>query len=155
MCKAPHSDRSAATEIGIPLSPDKCVGPTIWLGFLGIELDVIQMTARLPADKRTELTQMLDKWATKRWCTLKELQSLVGKLNHAFARAVVPQDRTFVYSSQYRFIRLNIECRDKTGYRVVAILVAYIGRRVLFWFPSLVPNPWLFHFHRCIRAQRL
>ena len=77
------------------------------------------MTARLPADKRTELTQMLDEWATKRWCTLKELQSLVGKLNHACA--VVPQGRTFVRrlldllkghsSKRSRFIRLNTECK--------------------------------------------
>ena len=53
----------AATEIGIPLSPDKCVGPTTCLIFLGSEL--------------------LEEWATKRTCKLKELQSLLGKLNHA------------------------------------------------------------------------
>ena len=38
----------AATEIGIPLSPEKCVGPTTCLIFLGIELDSVRMTARLP-----------------------------------------------------------------------------------------------------------
>ena len=37
----------AAAEIGIPLSPDKCVGPTTCLIFLGIELDSVSMTARL------------------------------------------------------------------------------------------------------------
>ena len=44
----------AATEIAIPLSPDKCVGPTTCLIFLGIELDSVSMTARLPADNNAQ-----------------------------------------------------------------------------------------------------
>ena len=52
------------------------------------------MTARLPSDKHAELIALLDEWANKRWCKLKELQSLVGKLNHACA--VVPLGRTFL-----------------------------------------------------------
>ena len=73
----------AASDVGIPLPPDKCVGPTTCLVFLGIELDSIRMTARLPADKHAELIALLDEWANKRWCKLKALQSLVGKLSHA------------------------------------------------------------------------
>ena len=84
----------AANEIGIPLSPDKCVGPTTCLVFLGIQLDSVHMTAQLPPDKRIELIELLDEWALKRTCRLKELQSLVGKLSHACA--VVPQGHTFV-----------------------------------------------------------
>ena len=124
----------AATEIGIPLSPDKCVGPTTCLVFLGIELDSIQMTARLPADKRTELTQMLDERATKRWCTLKDLQSLVGKLNHACA--VVPQGRTFVR----RLLDLL------KGHSSKRSLVAYMGRRILFLIYQLGPQSLTFSF---------
>ena len=109
----------ASSLIGIPLSPDKCVGPTTCLVFLGIELDSLRMTARLPEDKRAELIKILYEWASKRWCKLKELQSLVGKLSHACA--VVPQGRTFVRrlldllkghsSKKSRFIRLNKECK--------------------------------------------
>ena len=51
----------AATKIGIPLSPDKCVGPMTCLIFLGIELDSVRMTAKLPADKCTELIEVLKK----------------------------------------------------------------------------------------------
>ena len=50
----------AASDIGIPLSLDKCAGPTTCLVFLGIELDSIRMTARLPADKHAELIALLD-----------------------------------------------------------------------------------------------
>ena len=84
----------AANEIGIPLSPAKCVWPTTCLTFLGIELDSNRMIARLPADKLAELVEILQEWATKKSCKLKERQSLVGKLNHACA--VVPKGRTFV-----------------------------------------------------------
>ena len=44
----------ASTEIAIPLSPDKCVGSTTCLIFLGIELDSVSMTARLPADNNAQ-----------------------------------------------------------------------------------------------------
>ena len=73
----------AASDIGISLSPEKCVGPTTCLVFLGIELDSIRTTARLPSDKHAELIALLDEWANKRWCKLKKLQLLVGKLSHA------------------------------------------------------------------------
>ena len=140
----------AATEIGIPLSPEKCVGPTTCLIFLGIELDSVRMTARLPADKHTELIQLLEEWATKRSCRLKDLQSLVGKLSHACA--VVPQGRTFLRrlldllkghsSKQSRFIRLNKECKlDIDWWRT--LLPTWDG---VFFFdlPEWAPVPDLF-----------
>ena len=87
--------------------------------FLGMELDSVSMTARLPADKRTELIELLEEWATKRTSKLKELQSLLGKLNHACT--VVPNGRTILRRlldllkghpcKQSRFIRLNKECK--------------------------------------------
>ena len=77
------------------------------------------MTAKLPADKRTELIELLEEWATKRTCKLKEIQSLLGKLNHACT--VVPHGRTFLRRlldllkghpcKQSRFIRPNNECK--------------------------------------------
>jgi hypothetical protein len=140
----------AATDIGIPLSPDKCVGPTTSLVFLGIELDSVKMTARLPTDKRTELIVLLHEWANKRWCRLKELQSLVGKLGHACA--VVPQGRTFLrrlldllkgHSSKHsRFIRLNKECKlDIEWWR--SFLPAWDGV-YFFDLPEWAPVPDLF-----------
>ena len=109
----------AASDIGISLSPEKCVGPTTCLVFLGIELDSIRTTARLPSDKHAELIALLDEWANKRWCKLKKLQLLVGKLSHACL--VMPLRLTCLRrlpdllkghsSKQSRFIRLNKECK--------------------------------------------
>lgn len=43
-----------ADRLGIPLSPEKCEGPSTCLVFLGIELGSIAMTARLPEQNRLE-----------------------------------------------------------------------------------------------------
>ena len=45
----------AAQQVGIPLSPEKCEGPTTRTTFLGIELDSVEMSARLPADNLADL----------------------------------------------------------------------------------------------------
>ena len=116
---------TAAQYIGIPLSPEKCEGPSTCLIFLGIELDSIAMTARLPREKHVELMDLLTGWGEKKWCKVKQLQSLVGKLNHACT--VVPQGRTFLRRlfdllkgthRPRRFIRLNKQCQlDITWWR--------------------------------------
>lgn len=76
------------------------------------------MTARLPPDKLHDLLTLIEQWVHKKWCKPKELQSLVGKLNHA--SSVVVPGRTFLRrlfnllrDSQHgrRFIRLNSEAR--------------------------------------------
>ena len=76
------------------------------------------MTARLPLDKLHELMALITQWVNKKWCKPKELQSLVGKLNHA-SLVVVP-GRTFLRrlfnllresQRHRRFIRLNNEAR--------------------------------------------
>ena len=53
--------------------------------FLGIELDSIEMSARLPADKLADLIALLREWGNKKSCRPKKLQSLLGKLNHVMA----------------------------------------------------------------------
>ena len=83
-----------------------------------IELDSEHMTARLPHDKTEELRVVIRAWARKKWCTRKELESLVGKLNHACA--VVTHGLTFLRRTinllwdskpHRRYIRLNKPCQ--------------------------------------------
>ena len=108
----------AARLVGIPLSPEKCEGPTTRMVFLGIELDSIEMSARLPADKLADLIVLLREWGSKKSCKPKALQSLLGKLNHTCA--VIPCGRTFTRrlidllrgSPRARpFLRLNKQCQ--------------------------------------------
>ena len=42
----------------------------------------MDMTARLPQDKLSELQTIITSWVGKKFCTRKELESLVGKLSH-------------------------------------------------------------------------
>ena len=77
------SIQRASTDSAIPSAPEKCEGPSTCLVFLGVELDSIQMSARLPQDKLDDLTLIIRKWATKKWRTRNSLESLVSRLNHA------------------------------------------------------------------------
>ena len=64
------------------------------LTILGIELDSLNLLARLPQDKFCGITALLEDWSQKRWCKRNELESLIGHLQHACK--VVPQDRSFL-----------------------------------------------------------
>ena len=64
------------------------------LTILAIELDSLNLLARLPQDKFCGITALLEDWSQKRWCKRNELESLIGHLQHACK--VVPQDRSFL-----------------------------------------------------------
>ena len=74
--------REVFGRLCLPLHPDKCMGPTMCLVFLGGELDSVRQLARLPQKKLTATLQLLQRWAAKWWCTCMELESLIGSLHH-------------------------------------------------------------------------
>ena len=80
--------------LGIPLAEEKLAGPATVLAILGIEFDTDRLMLRLPKEKFQRLKQMLAEWASKRSCTRKELQSLIGQLQHA--STIVKPGRTFL-----------------------------------------------------------
>ena len=71
------------SKLGIPLHPDKQEGSSTCLTILGIELDLLNLQARLPQDKFDRITALLEEWSQKHWCKRKELESLIGHLQHA------------------------------------------------------------------------
>ena len=81
-------------RLKVPVATEKLEGPTRTLTFLGIEMDMVAMSLRLPMEKMTELKLLVASWVGRRFCTLKELESLVGKLQHACK--VVRPGRTFL-----------------------------------------------------------
>ena len=81
-------------SLGLPLHPGKCIGPVTRLVVLGIELDSIEQSARLPAEKLATLQELIQSWRSRRWCTRRQLESLIGHLHHA-AKVVWP-GRTFL-----------------------------------------------------------
>ena len=74
---------NVCARLGLPLHPQKCVGPTTCLVMLGIEIDTASQIARLPEDKFSAIWQLLIQWRQKKWCKKRELQSLIGHLHHA------------------------------------------------------------------------
>lgn len=80
--------------LGLPISTKKLEGPATVITYLGIEIDTVKMEARLPHAKLLELKALCAQWLTKSTCTTEELQSIIGKLNHA--AKVVRSGRLFI-----------------------------------------------------------
>ena len=78
----------------IPMAAHKREGPTTCLVILSIEIDTQAGELRLPTDKLKRLRSLLQEWGDKRVCAHKELESLIGLLNHACK--VVRSGRSFL-----------------------------------------------------------
>ena len=81
-------------HLGVPLAPEKTVGPATVLQFAGITLDSVRQEARLPEDKLDKCRAMLRDFQARRSVYLRELQSLIGLLN--FTCLVVVPGRAFL-----------------------------------------------------------
>lgn len=80
--------------LGIPMAPEKTVGPSTTLQFAGIKLDSVLMEARLPQKKILKYCQLISGFLQCRKVTLQEIQSLTGLLN--FACSVIVPGRAFL-----------------------------------------------------------
>lgn len=107
-----------AVSFGIPLAPDKTEGPATEIRFLGIVIDSLKMECRLPEDKVLDLKLIVGAARRAKKLKLRELQSLLGKLN--FACRVIPMGRVFCrrlsmatagVSRPYHFVRLSSALR--------------------------------------------
>ena len=111
--------RAICQFLGVPLAPDKVVGPTQVLVYLGIEIDTVMGVARLPRDKLDRAQKLVAQWGGKRTATKRDLLELIGFLG--FASKVVKPGRTFVrrlidlsttVSSLDHFVTINAEARE-------------------------------------------
>ena len=78
----------------IPLATHKSEGPATSITFLGIVIDTVAEELRLPTEKLVRLRTQLVEWGDKKACTHRELESLIGHLNHACK--VVRPGRSFL-----------------------------------------------------------
>ena len=86
--------QSLFSELGVPLAVDKTVGPSTKVTYLGIEIDSVAQSVKLPDDKYSKLMSLLQDWTVKKKCTKRELLSLIGSLS--FACKVVKPGRMFL-----------------------------------------------------------
>ena len=105
--------------LGVPVAPDKVMGPSKTLAFLGIQIDTAREVLSLPHEKLLLLQQTIRSWQRRKRCSKRELLSLIGQLQHA--ATVVRPGRTFVrwmIDLSMRFealdhpMRINLEFRS-------------------------------------------
>lgn len=83
----------------------KCIAPCFCLVWLGLELDSVAMTVRLPADKLAKALALVTDMSTKRKVTRRELDSLFGYLS--FCCSVVYGGRAFLHGVRRLRFRPN------------------------------------------------
>lgn len=81
-------------ELGVPLAPDKSVGPTTKLVFLGLEIDSVKQLISVPPAKLSAIVEKVKAAAIAKFLTLKKLQSLIGSLS--FICRAIPPGRAFL-----------------------------------------------------------
>ena len=110
--------KETCQRLGMPLDESKEEGPSEVLTFLGLEIDTVRMEVRLPQEKLSQMRALLKRWRGMRSCKRRDLESLVGSLNHA-CRAVRPgrafkrrlQDVMTTVKRDGRRVRLNAAAR--------------------------------------------
>ena len=68
------------TQLGLTISESKLVEPTTKAVCLGILVDTVQGTVAIPPEKLEVVKQMVNDWRGRKWCTKRQLQSLLGTL---------------------------------------------------------------------------
>ena len=125
-------------QLGIPVNHDKTVWPNTQVEVHGIEVDTVQMIARLPDDKLSKARSLVRTLTCVKRTKLKALQEALGFLN--FACKVVRPGRTFLrrlydvccrVSLPHHYVRIDREARKDlrawltflTDYNRVSLLV--------------------------------
>lgn len=80
--------------VNAPVNPEKVIGPSTTMEFLGIWLDSHAMRAGIAESRRQELLAEIHSMLPRRTCKKREMLQLIGKLS--FASKVVPAGRIFL-----------------------------------------------------------
>ena len=67
-------------NLGLTISDKKLVEPTTQAVCLGVLIDTVEGTIAIPPNKLENVHRMIDAWSTKKHCTKKQLQSLLGHM---------------------------------------------------------------------------
>ncbi|VDI14398.1 Hypothetical predicted protein [Mytilus galloprovincialis] len=109
---------------GLEESSHKAVSPSTRMEFLGIICDTSKLLLQIPDDKLKDIQEILLFWTNKRSAKLRDIQSLVGKLN--FMASCVRPGCIFMS----RLLNWLRSAYDQTGYIVVP---SYVQNDILWW----------------------
>ena len=108
----------AFEDMGIPLAPEKIVGPATRIPYLGIGIDSVEMMMYITQEKYEELVVILPNWRLRRSCTKQQLLSLIGKLS--YVSKIVQPGRIFLrrlinlsttVDKLHHHVNLNLEAK--------------------------------------------
>lgn len=85
---------SLAADLGLQLSPKKCIAPSTNIEWLGYQINTIDMTIAIPPGKMAEIRKECQQWYLHRKVNKTMVQSTVGKL--IFVANCVTHARKFV-----------------------------------------------------------
>ena len=109
---------------GLEESVDKACPPSTVMIFLGVEFNTSALTLSVTLDRVVEILSLVDKWLEKLQATVRELQSLLGKLH--FISACVRPGRLFVS----RLLTWLRGLPDDDNLHVIPI---YVRKDLLWW----------------------
>lgn len=110
--------QSVCSHVGVTIKTEKSVGPTTTITFLGIQIDTLSQTIRVPQEKLNEILIETDALVKRKKCTKRELLSIIGKLS--FAAKAIPAGRIFIRRlidtsmkthKLHHYVNLNTETR--------------------------------------------
>ena len=116
---------SLLRKLGFSIHWGKVVDPTQKITFLGVELDSVQMSMRLPHDKLSILRQELQGFLGRKRATKRQLQSLAGRLS--WAAAVVKGGRVFLRRIFNKISMLRHSCHR-------TLVTVDVRQDIVWWF---------------------
>ena len=116
---------SLLRKLGFSIHWGKVVDPTQKITFLGVELDSVQMSMRLPHDKLCILRQELQGFLGRKRATKRQLQSLAGRLS--WAAAVVKGGRVFLRRIFNKISMLRHSCHR-------TLVTVDVRQDIVWWF---------------------
>ena len=109
---------------GLEESKDKACAPSTVMTFLGVEFNTSDFTLYVTPDRVQEIEVLVQDWLLKSTATVRELQSLLGKLH--FISSCVRPGRLFVS----RLLTWLRSLSDDNGLHVIPM---YVKKDLLWW----------------------
>ena len=110
-------------KLGLEVSSKKLVPPSTKATCLGIEIDSESCTVAIPPDKLRQISDMVEEWRQAKFCSRRQLQSLLGNL--LYVQKCVKHSRIFLN----RMLELLRQNYDKNS-----ITLTQDFKRDLRWF---------------------
>ena len=123
--------RTILKKCGIEEAQNKACPPSTVMVFIGILFNTVKMTIEVTPERLKEIKILLHTWLNKETASLKEIQSLLGKLN--FIAACVRPGRAFI-SRMLKWLRaLN---KEESSHKQVQI-PNFVKKDITWWYRFL------------------